>query len=73
MVLGESRIGSALCAYDHFRILSIKSVDCFPSTAVYVGLNPTIATKDFEKQDDYLTVNFFVSFRHIVSCLSLIY
>lgn len=73
-----SRIGSALCSYedhvhDRLRILSIKSVDSFPLTVVCIGLNPTIATKDFEKQDDYLALNFSMSFRHIVSCLSLIY
>lgn len=76
VALGE-RIGSALCAYedhvhDHLRILSNKSVDIFPLIAIYIGLNPTIATKDFVKQVDCLTLDFSVSFRCIVSCLSLI-
>lgn len=78
VALGESRLGSALCTYeDHvhdlLRILSIKSADSFPSIVVYIGLNPTIATKDLEYQVDYLTLNFSVSFRCIVSCLSFIY
>lgn len=77
VALGE-RIGSALCSYeghvhDHLRILSNKSVDIFPLIAIYIGLNPTIATKDFVKQVDCLTLDFSVSFRCIVSCLSLIY
>lgn len=78
VALRESRIGSVLWAcedhvHDHLRILSVKSVDSFPLIVVYIGLSPVIASKGFEKQDDYLTLIFFISIRCIVSWLSLIY
>lgn len=40
---------------------------------VYIVLNPTITTKDFEKQNDCLTHDFPISFWCTVSCMSLIY